>query len=122
MLENVQNQALRVITGVIRSTLIRAMEELTAIQSLSHRSDARQISTSFCPRKQKLEGLTEIVCAEQALYLSLSATKRDPPSQPLDRSDVPTPYNQELSNINVSTSVVHLDPRAQTMLPRRYSH
>ena len=42
-LDEVQNQALRLITGSIKSTPIRVMEETTAIQPLSKRRDMRNI-------------------------------------------------------------------------------
>ena len=46
-LYKVQNQALRLITGSMKSTPIRVMEETTAIQPLSKRRDMR---TSYKPR------------------------------------------------------------------------
>ena len=45
-LDKVQNQALRLITGFMKSTPIRVMEETTTIQPLSKRSDM----TSYKPR------------------------------------------------------------------------
>ena len=42
-LDKVQNQALRLITGSLKSTPIRVMEETTAIQPLSKRRDMRNI-------------------------------------------------------------------------------
>ena len=42
-LDKVQNQALRLITGSMKSTPIRVMEETTAIQPLSKRRDMRNI-------------------------------------------------------------------------------
>ena len=40
-LDKVQNQALRLITGSIRSTQIKFREEITAIQPLNKRRDMR---------------------------------------------------------------------------------
>ena len=42
-LDKVQNQALRLITGSMKSTPIRVIEEATAIQPLSKRRDMRNI-------------------------------------------------------------------------------
>ena len=42
-IDKVQNQALRLITGSMKSTPIRVMEETTATQPLSKRRDMRNI-------------------------------------------------------------------------------
>ena len=41
MLDKVQNQAMRLITGAMKSTPIKVMEETTAISSLGHRRDMK---------------------------------------------------------------------------------
>ena len=64
-LDRVQNQALRLITGAMRSTPISEMEKLTEIQPLGQRREAKlliQAEKFKClpnhPMKNKLEGLT----------------------------------------------------------------
>ena len=64
-LDKVQNQALRLITGSMRSTPINIMEEITAIQPLSKRRDMRIIiqaeryKSSSHPMKTKIHGMTK---------------------------------------------------------------
>ena len=65
-LDKVQNQALRLITGSMRSTPIKIMEEITAIQPLSKRRDMRimiQAERYKCspshPMKTKIHGMTK---------------------------------------------------------------
>ena len=65
-LDKVQNQALRLITGSMRSTPIKIMEEITAIQPLSKRRDMRimiQAKRYKCspshPMKTKIHGMTK---------------------------------------------------------------
>ena len=65
-LDKVQNQALRLITGSMRSTPIKIMEEITAIQPLSKRRDMRimiQAEPYKCspshPMKTKIHGMTK---------------------------------------------------------------
>ena len=65
-LDKVQNQALRLITGAMRSTPIIEMERLTGVQPLGQRRDAKnmmQAETFKCltnrPMKTRLEGLTK---------------------------------------------------------------
>ena len=66
MLIKVHNQALKIITGAIKSTPTKIMEELTANPPLSLRRDAKALMLAnkyqFLPNhpmKQKLEGLTK---------------------------------------------------------------
>ena len=65
-LDKVQNQALRIITGAMRSTPIKAMEQLTGIQPLNQRREAKimvQAQKYRClpdhPMKSKLDSLTK---------------------------------------------------------------
>ena len=65
-LDKVQNQALRLITGSMRSTPIKIMEEITAIQPLSKRRDMRimiQAERYKCspshPMNTKIHGMTK---------------------------------------------------------------
>ena len=46
MLDKVQNQAMRLTTGAMKSTPIKVMEDTTAISSLGHRRDMRNSHTS----------------------------------------------------------------------------
>ena len=65
-LDKVQNQALRLITGSMKSTPIRVMEETTAIQPLSKRRDMRNIiqaerykcSPSY-PMRKRMDAMTK---------------------------------------------------------------
>ena len=66
ILDKVQNQALRLITGSMRSTPIKIMTEITAIQPLSKRRDMRimiQAERYKCspshPMKTKIHGITK---------------------------------------------------------------
>ena len=65
-LDKVQNQALRLITGAMRSTPITEMERLTGVQPLGQRRDAKimmQAKKFKCmtnhPKKTRLEGHTK---------------------------------------------------------------
>ena len=66
MLDKVQNQAMRLITGAMKSTPIKVMEETTAISSLGHRRDMRnliQAERYKCspshPMKVRINGMTK---------------------------------------------------------------
>ena len=65
-LDKVQNQALRLITGAMKSTSIKVMEETTAITPLSNRRDMRnriQVERYKCspshPMKMRMNGMTK---------------------------------------------------------------
>ena len=65
-LDKFQNQALRLITGAMRSTPITEMERLTGVQPLGQNRDARiMMQADKCmpnhPMKTWLEGLTKLV-------------------------------------------------------------
>ena len=66
MLDKVQNQAMRLITGAMKSTPIKVIEETTAISSLGHRRDMRnliQAERYKCspshPMKVRINGMTK---------------------------------------------------------------
>ena len=66
MLDKVQNQAMRLITGAMKSTPIKVMEETTAISSLGYRRDMRnliQAERYKCspshPMKVRINGMTK---------------------------------------------------------------
>ena len=66
MLEKVQNQAMRLITGAMKSTPIKVMEETTAISSLGHRRDMRNLMqpdgykcSPSHPMKIRINGMTK---------------------------------------------------------------
>ena len=66
MLDKVQNLAMRLITGAMKSTPIKVMEETTAISSLGHRRDMRnliQAERYKCspshPMKVRINGMTK---------------------------------------------------------------
>ena len=65
-LDKVQNQALRLITGAMKSTPIKVMEETTAISLLGHRRDMKnliQAERYKCspshPMKRRIDGMTK---------------------------------------------------------------
>ena len=63
-LDNIQNQALRIIAGAMESTPITFMEQTTAIQPLQQRRQAKVLlQTEKClpdhPMKEKVEGRTK---------------------------------------------------------------
>ena len=64
--DKVQNQALRLITGVMKSTPIKVMKETTAIAPLGHRRDMKnliQAERYKCspshPMKRRIDGMTK---------------------------------------------------------------
>ena len=66
MLDKVQNQAMRLIIGAMKSTPIKVMEETTAISSLGHRRDMRNLiqaerykSSPSHPMKVRINGMTK---------------------------------------------------------------
>ena len=65
-MDKVQNQAMRLITGAMKSTPIKVMEETTVISSLGHRRDMRnliQAEKYKCspshPIKIRINGMTK---------------------------------------------------------------
>ena len=72
-LDKVQNQALRLITGTMKSTPIRVMEETTAIQTLSKRRDLRNITQAEkykCspshPMKKRMDAMTKYLIKRES--------------------------------------------------------
>ena len=120
-LDKVQNQALRIITGAMRSTPIKAMEKLTGIQPLALRREAKimvQAEKFRClpdhPMKQKLNGLTKNRLKRSSFVHEskrLSRQHRDQLPQdtlPLRPSNSPELWAADQPDIEVHTTVPYL--------------
>jgi ribonuclease HI len=132
VLDKVQNQALRVITGAMKSTPVKAMEQLTSIPPLSHRRDTKALVQAskyeFLPEhpmQHKLQGLTKNRLRRTSfVHKTKELTRRNaeklgPSILPLNRSDLPKPWNQELANTHISTTVPHLHPTSMDDATKR---
>ena len=117
-LDRVQNQALRLITGAMRSTPIREMEKLTAIHPLTQRREEKNLMLAEkfrClpdhPMKQKLDGLTKnrlkrssFVHESKRLFRQhQEALPRE--TAPLTPFPQPEPWIPDQPDIQVRTSV-----------------
>ncbi|KAK7099102.1 uncharacterized protein [Littorina saxatilis] len=107
-LDKVQNQALRVITGAIRSTPIKIMEETVGLQPLSDRRDAQimvQAEKYKClpnhPMHHKLEGLAKNRLRRRSFVherkrLTIGYKDQLPSTTlPLNTSDTPKPWKED---------------------------
>ena len=133
VLDKVQKQALRVITGAMKSTPIKAMEHLTTSPPLNHRRDAKALLQAAKyeflpdhPMAQKLQGLTKNRLrresyVHEAKKLIRANVEIGPSIMPLDRSDLSTPWNQELSNTRISTTVPQLHPCTKDDATKKHS-
>jgi len=123
-LDTVQDQALRVITGAMRSTPIKTMEETVGIQPLSDRRDAKimvQAEKYRClpnhPMKHKLGGLTKNRLKRSSFVHEskrLNRVYKEPmPSKtlPLNNSDIPQPWKEGNARVEIMMTV------SQTSLP-----
>jgi ribonuclease HI len=117
-LDRVQNQALRIITGSMRSTPIKAMEDITATQPLSQRRDAKvmiQAEKFKClpahPMKQRMQNLTKNRLKRSSfLHESKKLARAHQSSMPsttlpLSHNDQPQPWNEDFANLRISTTV-----------------
>jgi len=132
VLDEVQNQALRVITGAMKFTPIKAMQHLTTIPPHNHRRDAKALVQAakyeFLPNHpmaQKLQGLTknrlrrESYVYEAKKLTRANAEKLGLSIMPLDRSDLPTTKNYP---IPVSAQLCHNSIHVQRMMrPKKHS-
>ena len=120
-LDKVQNQALRLLTGAMRSTLITEMERLTGVQPLGQRRDTKnmmQAEKFKClknhPMKTRLEGLTKnrltrSSFVHESKQLSRQFRDRLPQSTlPFFRPDMPEPWVTDITDIKVHTTVPSL--------------
>ncbi|KAK7093816.1 hypothetical protein V1264_007506 [Littorina saxatilis] len=123
-LDRVQNQALRIITGSMRSTPIKAMEEVAAIQPLSQRRDAKvmvQTEKFKClpahPMKKRMNNLTKNRLKRSSFLHESKRLAREhqasvPPSAlPISFSDLPQPWNEDYKNLHISTTVPYVTSR-----------
>jgi len=116
-LDKVQNQALRIITGSMRSTPIKAMEEITAIQPLQQRRDTKtmvQAEKYKCmpqhPMNKRMQNLTKNRLKRSSFIHESKRLAREhqasiPPATPLNPSDLPQPWNEDFKNLHISTTV-----------------
>ena len=117
-LDKVQNQALRLITGAMRSTPITKMERLTGVQPLGQRRDAKnmmQAEKFKCltnhPMKTRLEGLTKnrlkrSSFVHESKKLSRQFHDRLPQSTlPFFPPDMSEPLVTDTTDIKVHTTV-----------------
>ncbi|KAK7107736.1 hypothetical protein V1264_015601 [Littorina saxatilis] len=87
-LDKVQNQALRILTGAMRSTPIKTMESLTGVQPLITRRDTKTLIQAEKYKslpKHPMNSRMEKTYQEQAETLKLCAPKQKP------QVTVPTP-------------------------------
>ena len=117
-LDKVQNQALRLITGALKSTPIKAIEDVTAIPPLTKRRETKALMQASKyqhlpdhPMKEKLESLTKnglkrnSYIHETKQLLRKYSTQLGQPTAPLSASDLPEPWKYELSNLTINTAV-----------------
>ena len=120
-LDKVQNQALRLITGAMRSTPITEMERLTGVQPLGQQRDAKnmmQAEKFKCltnhPMKTTLEGLTKNQLKRSSFVheskkLNRQFHDRLPQSTlPFFPPDIPEPWVTDITDIKVHTTVPSL--------------
>ena len=117
-LDKVQNQALRIVTGCMRSTPIKTMEETTAIQPLYQRRDAKNMILAEkikClpdhPMRERMTNLTKnrlkrSSFVHESKRLERAHQEHMPTSTlPLTFSDLQQPWNEDWTNLRISTTV-----------------
>ena len=117
-LDKVQNHALRLITGAMRSTPITEMDRLTGVQPLGQRGDVKnmmQAEKFKCltnhPMKTRLEGFTKnrlkrSSFVHESKKLSRQFHDRLPQSTlPFFPPDMPEPWVSDITDIKVHTTV-----------------
>ena len=122
-LDKVQNQALRLITGAMKSTPIKAMEEVTTIPPLAKRRESKALVQASKyqflpdhPMKTKLEGLTKnrlkrsSYVHETKKLLRIHSSQLGQATAPLTAADLSEPWKYDLSNLNINTTVPGLTP------------
>lgn len=117
-LDRVQNQALRIITGSMKSTPIQAMEKVTAIPPLSKRRDAKLMvqaqkyrSLPEHPMGKRLEKGTKNRLKRSSFLHETRRLERQHqgslPSTtlPITTDDLPEPWKQDPWNVHLSLTV-----------------
>ena len=117
-LDKVQNQALRIITGSMRSTPIKAMEETASIQPLHQRRDAKNMILAekikclpHHPMKERMANLTKNRLKRSSFVHETKRLEREhqesmPNSTlPLQFSDLSQPWNEDPTKLQLSTTV-----------------
>ena len=116
-LDRVQNQALRLITGSMRSTPIQAMEKVAAIQSLEQRRDSKilvQAEKFKClprhPMTRRMNQPTRNRLKRKSfLHQSRTLTRvhqvHTPSTLPFSYSDLPQPWNKDHRTFCIYTTV-----------------
>ena len=130
-LDKVQNQALLLITGAMRSTPITEMERLTGVQLLGQRRDAKnmmQAEKFKCltnhPMKTRLEGLTKnrlkrSSFVHESKKLSRQFHVRLPQSTlPFFPPDMSEPGVTDITDIKVHTTIPSLSDRLVGLVVR----
>ena len=122
-LDKVQNQALRLITGSMRSTPIQAMEEVTAIQPLVQRRDMKNLVQAekikvlpHHPMGQRMDQPTKSRLKRSSFLHETRRLARGhladtPTTLPLNTSDLlPQPWNNDYKLLQITTSVPQVTP------------
>ena len=121
-LDRVQNQALRLITGSMRSTPIQAMEKVAVIQPLAQRRDEKilvQAEKFRClaqhPMTRRMDQSTSSRLKRRSfLHHSRTLARRHqtpmPSALPLKYADLPQPWNEEHKTFYISTTVPQVAP------------
>ena len=117
-LDKVQNQALRIMTGAMKSTPIRAMEQISGITPLQQRREEKimiQATKYNClpkhPMKQKLEGLTKNRLKRRSFLHESKRLFRQHQNSlpknniPLDPGKFSKPWEQDRVNLEINTTV-----------------
>lgn len=122
VLDKVQNQALRIITGAIKSTPITFMEKITGIQPLQKRRQTKVLlqadkfkALPDHPMKARLEGFTKNRLKRGSFVHEAKKLTREYASTlttqtiPLGRTDITNPIANDLSAIKVALAIPGLD-------------
>ena len=116
-LDKVQNQALRIITGSMRSAPIKAMEEITGIEPLEKRRDVKVLTQAEkfgCmlqhPMNERLQRgnqgrLKRSSFAHKAKELARNAATNSPFAEPFQTSDIGQPWEQMPSTLDIQTEI-----------------
>ena len=124
-LDKVQNQALRIITGAMKSTPIQYMEQVTGIQPLQERRKTKillQAQKYEClpdhPMKNRLQGFTKNRLKRSSFVHEAKKLKREPALAlnmtvaPLGIDDITNPCDN-LSTVTICTKVPFLEQGTQ---------
>ena len=116
-LDKVQNQALRIITGSMKSTPITAMEDVTDIQPLTDRRDAKilmQADKIKCmphhPMRERFSKpirtrLKRRSFLHESRRLDKTWASKLPSTETMDPEDLYQPWTNSLTNLSICTEV-----------------